>query len=61
MLIISIFTILSTANIQLSGGLVTSAEFAENYTLDLSSYSKGVYFLHLTAKGETYITKLIVQ
>ncbi len=63
-----IFTIKSESNVSVSlevfnitGGLVTSAEFAENYTLDLSSYSKGVYFLHLKAKGETHITKLIVQ
>jgi phage gp46-like protein len=63
-----IFNIKSESNVavslevyNLTGGLVTSAEFAENYTLDLSSYSKGVYFLHLKAKGETHITKLIVQ
>jgi hypothetical protein len=45
----------------LTGGLVTSSVFTQNYTLDLSKYSKGVYFLHLKADGKTQITKLIVQ
>ncbi|MBN2275483.1 MAG: T9SS type A sorting domain-containing protein [Bacteroidales bacterium] len=63
-----IFNIRSESNVNVSlevynitGGLVTSAEFSENYVLDLSSYSKGVYFLHMKAKGEKHITKLIVQ
>jgi hypothetical protein len=45
----------------LTGGLVTSTIFTQNYTLDLSKFSKGVYFLHLNAEGKTQITKLIVQ
>ncbi len=63
-----IFTIKSESNVSVSlnvynitGGLVTSAEFAENFILDLSSYSKGVYFLHLKAEGKTFITKLVIQ
>jgi hypothetical protein len=63
-----VFTIRSESNALVSlevynitGGMITSAVFAEHYTLDLSSYSKGVYFLHLKAKGETHVTKLIVQ
>jgi hypothetical protein len=45
----------------LTGGLVTSSVFTQNHTLDLSKFSKGVYFLHLKAEGKTQITKLIVQ
>jgi hypothetical protein len=45
----------------LTGGLVTSSVFTQNHILDLSKFSKGVYFLHLTAEGKTQITKLIVQ
>ena len=44
-----------------TGGLVTSAEFTENHILDLSSYNRGIYFLHLKSEGKTFITKLIVQ
>ena len=45
----------------LTGGLVASSVFTQNYMLDLSKFSKGVYFLHLNAEGKTQITKLIVQ
>jgi hypothetical protein len=45
----------------LTGGLVTSSVFTQNFKLDLSKFSKGVYFLHLTAEGKTQITKLIVE
>jgi hypothetical protein len=63
-----IFNIISEGNemvslevYNLTGGLVTSSVFTQNCTLDLSKYSKGVYFLHLKAEGKTQITKLIVQ
>jgi hypothetical protein len=45
----------------LTGGLVTSSVFTQNTMLDLSKFSKGVYFLHLRAEGKTQITKLIVE
>jgi hypothetical protein len=63
-----VFNIVSDGNASVSlevynltGGLVTSNVFIQNHTLDLSKYSKGVYFLHLTVNGKTQITKLIVQ
>jgi len=45
----------------ITGGLVASSIFTQNTRLDLSKYSKGVYFLHLKADGKTQITKLIVR
>ena len=63
-----LFTIVSESNASVSlevynltGGLVTSSVFTKNHMLDLSKYSKGIYFLHLKADGKTQITKLIVQ
>jgi hypothetical protein len=63
-----LFHIISEGNAEVSlevynltGGLVTSSVFTQNHTLDLSKFSKGVYFLHLTAEGKTQITKLIVE
>jgi Carbohydrate family 9 binding domain-like/Secretion system C-terminal sorting domain/Fibronectin type III domain len=45
----------------LTGGRVASTVFTQNYMLDLTGFSKGVYFLHLSAEGKTVVTKLIVQ
>jgi hypothetical protein len=45
----------------LTGGRVASSVFTQNTMLDLSKFSRGVYFLHLSAEGKTLITKLIVQ
>lgn len=63
-----LFTIVSegTATVSLevynlTGGLVASSVFTQNTRLDLSKYSKGVYFLHLSADGKTQVTKLIVR
>jgi hypothetical protein len=45
----------------ITGGLVASSVFTHATTLDLSKFSRGVYFLHLNAEGKTAITKLIVE
>jgi len=45
----------------ITGGMVTSSVFTQSTILDLSKYSRGVYFLHLKADGKTQVTKLIVR
>ncbi|MBN2273811.1 MAG: T9SS type A sorting domain-containing protein [Bacteroidales bacterium] len=46
---------------EITGALIADGIFTENYTLDLSEYNKGVYFLNLKSEGKTQVTKLIVQ
>lgn len=44
-----------------AGGLVNSGIITGKYTLDLSSLSEGVYFMHLNNGNSTQIRKLVIQ
>ncbi len=44
-----------------TGARIADGIFTDHYTLDLSKFSKGIYFLNLKSGSKTQVTKLIVQ
>ncbi len=45
----------------ITGSLITSGVFSQNYILDLTSCSKGVYYLQLKSEGKTSVKKLVIR
>lgn len=49
-----------TVNIvSITGAIVISSDFNSNITIDISSLSKGIYFINITNKNSNYISKWI--